>query len=281
MQGSTVWAKKGLKLDSLFRNVGELWEQLPAEEDRAADAADDDAEAAADEAEGDTAAAAAVKTVQTAAAYCSRCFHYMGRWLVKAEQFRLVHIDRLTGRNWMYVTGDLPSLASRLTPLVLKKEGEGEEDVEEAEEAAEDGEDGEKVKAEKQKAEEVPAVVGLPFSYASVAQAVLYPFPRFPLAVIAATPALPNSNFPVLSPEVITALLASAPDPLYSVVPSSLSLLQRVDASFTGRLLLSIVSQHLLTLFASFAAPNPTSPYHPPSASPVPPSLTSTCRRPS
>ena len=275
VQGNTVWSKKGLKLDALIRNVGELWEQLSAEEDRGADADDEEAEAAAaDKADDEGAATATARPVQTAAAYCSRCFHYMGRWLVKAEQFRLVHIDRLTGRNWMYITGELPGLASRLTPLVLKKEGEAEEEEEaaaEEEEAAEDGDDGEKAKAEKQKAEEVPAVVGLPFSYVSVAQAVLYPFPRFPLTAIAATPALPNGNFPVLSSEVITALLGSAPDPLYSVVPSSLWLLQRVDASFTARLLLSIVSQHLLTLFASFAAPTPTSPYHPPSASPVPP----------
>ena len=256
---NTVYSKAAAKPASLIRNTGEQWQQTPAEADAGAEVAEEE-EAGG----GEEAGKKADEAEESSAVYCGQCYAYVGRHLSRRDVYRLVYIDRLTGRNWMFVTGDIAALPQRLTPLLSKPATEEEEELANEEEG--DGE----ATVKPVKAEDIPVIVGLPSSYTSVAQAVRYPFPRFPVPVIASTPAVANPNFPELTSTAIATLLSASPDPLYAVAGTGVGLTQ-VDPAFTSRLLLTVVTQHLLALFATFSSPSPSSPYHPPSASPIPP----------
>ena len=179
-----------------------------------------------------------------------------------------MHIDRLTGRNWLYVTSEQASIHSKLAPLLAQGKADTEE-AQEAEEEAEEDEDGE-TKPQPAKEEVIPAIVGLPTSYVSASQARLYPFPRFPVPAIAATPAAVNDNFPPLPPNIVTSLMGSSADPLYSLSSSlstsALSLLLRSDPQLHARVLLLLISRNAERVFSSFAS----SAYSSPSTCPVP-----------
>ena len=268
VHSNTVWSSRGAKVDSLFKNLADVWEQEAEEEDQGRDSAEDEdgeADGAANESSTDPTSLQR-RRLTTAAVHCTRCFVYVGRWFVASDQFRLVHIDRLTGRNWMFVTGDEQTIHHKLTPLITRGKGDAEGEVEEAED--EEDEDGErKPKAAKEAV--TPALVGLPLSYVSAAQARLYPFPRFPIPAIAQTPAAVNENFPPLPPSIVAALMSASADPLYclsSSSPSALSLLIRSDPALHARVLLLLISRNVEHVFSSFAS----SAYCSPSTCPVP-----------
>ena len=261
---NTVYSKAHAKPPALFTNTGEQWTQLQAEADAGAEVEETD--------DGDATDSKAPKAELTSAVYCTGCKAYVGRHYARTDVHRLVCIDRLTGQNWMYVTGDMDKLVHKLTPLLRKAEAEGQEG-EGGEGEEEEGEEGEERGGAKKvvKEEEIPPITGLPSVYVSPAQAVRYPFPRFPVPIIAASRPPPNPHFPAFSPSDISSLQAACPDPVYLVTPTSGTALTRLDASYTARLLLTVVTQHLLALFATFEAPTPSSPYHPPTSSPIPP----------
>ena len=269
VHSNTVWSAKGAKVDALFRNMADVWEQEDEEDDAgraSADGEDDEADAAGTEQSHDSASQRRRST--TAAVHCARCFAYVGRWFVREEQYRLVHIDRLTGRNWLFVMGDEATMHFKLAPLL--RGGEADADKAAEVEAEEDDEDdsGEK-KAKAVKEEVIPAIVGLPTSYVSVAQAMQYPFPRFPVLAIAQTATAVNDNFPPLSPALVTALMSSSADPLFALSTASsaaaLQLLLRSDPALHARALLLLVSRNVERVFSSFGS----SAYGSPSACPV------------
>ena len=269
LHSNTVWSTKGAKVEALFKDMADVWEQQDEEADAGrgeAEEEDGEAAAGAGEEQTDQGSGESAGRYTTAAVHCSRCFAYVGRWFVKSEQFRLVYIDRLTGRNWLYVTGDEATLNSKLTPLLTPGTAEAEDEAEEEED--EEDEDGVK-KAKPVKVEQVPAVVGLPVSYLSAAQARQYPFPRFPVAAIARTPAAVNDTFPPLSPALVASLMSSTADPLYQLSTTSASALQlllRSDPALHARVLLLLVSRNVGRVFSSFAQ----SAYASPRTCPVP-----------
>ena len=270
VHSNTVWSLKAAKVDALFKNLADIWEQEEEEEDKGRSSADDEeaeAEAAGDEQSADAGAQKRRRST-TAAVHCARCFAYVGRWFVKEEQFRLVYIDRLTGRNWMFVTGDEATIQNKLTPLLTPGKDETENEEQEAEGDEED-ENGEK-KPKPVKEEVIPVIVGLPTSYATVAQARQYPFPRFPVLAIAQTAATINDNFPPLPPSTVAGLMSASADPLYTLSTSASlsaqSLLLRSDPALHARVLLLLVSRNVERVFSEFSA----SAYASPSACPVP-----------
>lgn len=266
---NTIWSTRNPKVDALFKNMADVWEQEEEEADMGRNSAEDDeaeAEAQGDE-QSDESDAQKRRRSTTTAVHCARCFAYVGRWFVKEEQFRLVYIDRLTGRNWLFVTGDEATVQNKLTPLLTPKK-EGSEDEEAEQEEEEEDEDGEK-KPRPIKQEVITAIVGLPVSYESAAQARQYPFPRFPVLAIAQTPADVNDNFPPLPPAIVSSLMASSADPLYSLSTSSdsaMSLLLRCDPALHARVLLLLVTRNVGRVFSSFAS----SAYASPASCPVP-----------
>ena len=259
--GNTVWGKAGVKPPGLIRNTGEQWQQTRAEVDAGAEDEEGGEEAGEDEA---GPGVKAPKVYDTSAVYCAQCYAYVGRHYADRDAYRLVYIDRLTGRNWMYVQGDMASLHLRLLPL-LSTPTPTDAEADDEEEGEGDGGPTPPLKED-----EVPVVVGLPASYVSVAQALRYPFPRFPLPIIAAQLPPSNPNFATLTPAAITRLQAASPDPVWDVGSVEGARLAAMDARYAARLLLTVVTQHLLALFGEFESPQPASPYHPPSASPIP-----------
>ena len=270
VHSNTIWSNKAAKIDTLFKNMADVWEQENEEHDSGRDSTDDedaDADAMAGDELSDEAKAQRRRRSTTAAVHCARCFAYVGRWFVKEDQYRLVYIDRLTGRNWLFVTGDEATIQNKLTPLLVQGK-ESDEAEAEAEEEEDEDDNGEK-RPKPVKEEVVPAVVGLPTSYASPAQARQYPFPRFPVTAIAQTAAAINDNFPPLPPSLVTGLMSSSADPLYALSSPSaptLSLLLRSDPALHARVLLLLVSRNVERVFSSFAS----SAYASPSSCPVP-----------
>jgi len=200
-----VWTKPGRHLaaagKSLLKNHTDVAFTRPADEkdseEKREDEEEEEEEVAADEEEdgANTNLDPSIpprdeglsKRESSIGVHCAGCDYYVGRYFTNKDAFRLIYIQRSSGQNFMYFTGD--ASPERLTPAMVRRDEdeEGEEeagppvDAEQGEEEDDEAfaERVAQLRAAAKAALPIPPVVGLPGVYSDARQAPLYPFPRF------------------------------------------------------------------------------------------------------
>lgn len=266
IEQNQIFTKPDMELSNLYVNSAEQWMEryLPIDYIENAEPNEEESEESDDNVLSPTFSGKG-KIMKSQATYCRSCGSYLGRFIPSVSSYRIVYIHSLTGKNFMYLTKKIG--CDQMAPLLAES---SEQDEEEEEEEAEEENDNEEVASKPLKLPKpIPQVYGLPNQYVSIAQAELYPYPRYgALTPYTEAPASrdtqvdgnkPLTKLQVLSVGEALSLLRAAPDDLYAAARSSLDharldchLLLSTDTRYVERRTIDIVVTQLQYLFANF-----------------------------